>query len=211
MNDMIQFYYNPMSRARVVHWGLEEVGVPYELKIINLQKGEQKKADYLAINPMGKVPAIVHRGTVITEVAAILTYLGDAFPKAQLAPGIDDPKRGTYLRWLFFVAGCYETAVLEKINPRVTAARPGTLGFGSYEDTMNTVEKILEPSPYLLGDQFTMADLYLGAQLGWSLKFKTIEPRPIFTSYVERCHARPAAQRAEAQAMEFMKKMQATS
>ncbi len=207
MSEVIQFFYNPMSRARIVQWGLEEIGAPYEIQLVDFAKGEEKKPEYLALNPMGKVPMIIHRGTTITETAAILTYLGDAFPQKNLAPPVSDPQRGAYLRWMFFVAGCYEAAVLEKSSPRITPARPSMLGFGSYEDVLNTIEKALQPGPYLLGESFTMADLYLAAQLGWSLQFKTIEPRPVFLRYVESCEARAAAKRANEKANEIIEKM----
>ena len=111
----ITFYTNPMSRGRIVHWLLEELGVPYDMKILDFEKGDHKKPDYLKINPMGKVPAIVHRGVVVTEAAAICTYLADAYPKAGLAPALDDPQRGTYLRWIFFGAGCIEPAIVDKM------------------------------------------------------------------------------------------------
>lgn len=207
MSDVIQFYYNPMSRARMVHWALEEVGEPYNIHLVDFEKKEEKAAEYLALNPMGKVPMIVHKGVVVTETAAILTYLGDAFPQKKLAPAINDPGRGTYLRWLFFVAGCYEAAVIEKNFPRAKPANPMMLGFGSYEDVLNTIEKALQPGPNLLGSAFTMADLYLAAQLGWSLQFKTIEARPVFLTYVERAAQRPANRRANEKANEIIAKM----
>ena len=121
----ITFYTNPQSRGRIVHWLLEELGVPYDMKILDFEKGDHKKPDYLKINPMGKVPAIVHRGVVVTEAAAICTYLADAYPKAGLAPALDDPRRGTYLRWLFFGAGCIEPAIVDKLFARPPVERKG--------------------------------------------------------------------------------------
>src|SRR5690606_26501375 len=115
MPESILFYHNPMSRGRVVRWMLEEVGVPYEVKLIDLNKGEQKSPEYLAVNPMGKVPAIVHRGVVVTETPAICAYLADAFPAAKLAPPVDEPARGTYFRWMFFGAGCLEPALMNRL------------------------------------------------------------------------------------------------
>ncbi len=193
MNETIHFYYNPMSRARMVHWALEESGLAYEIKLLNLEKKEHKTPKFLAINPMGKVPTIVHRGTAITEAAAILTYLGDLKTETPLAPTLEDPRRGSYLRWMFFIATCFEAAVFEKNHPRKEVVNPGRLGFGSYEDTMNTIETSLKPGSYLLGDQFTYADLLLAGQLGWSMMMKLVEPRPVFIEYTERCHSRPAS------------------
>ena len=121
MSDDIIFYHSPMSRGRMVHYMLEEVGATYRLELINLQKGEQKLPGFLAVNPMGKLPAIVHRGVVITETGAICTYLADAFPAAQLAPALNDPKRGTYLRWMFFGAGCVDPGIIDRMLQRPVA------------------------------------------------------------------------------------------
>ena len=141
----ITFYTNPMSRGRIVHWLLEELGVPYDMKILDFEKGEHKKRRrILKINPMGKVPAIVHRGVVVTEAAAICTYLADAYPKAGLAPALDDPQRGTYLRWIFFGAGCIEPAIVDKMFARPPVERKSALGYGSYDDTLNALETALE-------------------------------------------------------------------
>lgn len=208
MTDQILFYYNPMSRARMVEWALEEVGVPYEFRFIDFQKEDGAKAELLKINAMGKIPTIVHKGQAISETAAILTYLGDAFPEKKLAPPVGDSRRGGYLRWLFFVAGCFETAVLEKKFPRINPPNSSTLGFGSYELTMSTIEKGLEPGPYLQGNDFTMADLFLVSQIDFALRFKTIEPRPAFTRYVELCTKRPAYQKAAQHAQAMIAKMQ---
>ncbi len=136
MSDKVIFYHNPMSRGRIAHWMLEEVGAPYETKILSFEKREHKAPEFLAVNPMGKIPAIVHRGTVVTESAAICAYLADAFPKAQLAPAPSDPARGTYYRWLFFGAGCIEPALVDKMFTRAPVERPGVLGYGNYEDTL---------------------------------------------------------------------------
>ena len=192
----ITFYTNPMSRGRIVHWLLEELGVPYETKILDFDKGDHKKPDYLKINPMGKVPAIVHRGTVVTEAAAICTYLADAYPKAGLAPALDDPQRGTYLRWIFFGAGCVEPAIIDKLFARPPVERKGALGYGSYEDTLNALESALKPGPYILGERFSAADVYVGAQLQWGLMVKALEPRPVFLQYVDRIGQRPALQKS---------------
>ena len=191
----ITFYTNPMSRGRIVHFMLEELGVPYDTKILDFEKGEHKKPDYLKINPMGKVPAIVHRGVVVTEVAAICTYLADAYPKAGLAPKPDDPQRGTYLRWLFFGAGCVEPAIVDKLFNRPPVERKGALGYGSYEDTLNALETALKPGPWILGERFSAADVYVGSQIQWGTMVKALEPRPVFKEYMELISARPALQR----------------
>lgn len=195
MADTITFYTNPMSRGRIVHWLLEELGVPYEMKILDFEKREHKTPEYLAINPMGKVPAIVHRGVVVTESGAICLYLADAYPKAGLAPALDDPQRGAYVRWFFFGAGCVEPAMVDKMFGRPPVERKGALGYGSYEDTVEVLAQALTPGPYFLGDRFSAADVYVGAQIQWAMMAKALEPRPVFQQYVERIAARPALQR----------------
>jgi glutathione S-transferase len=191
----ITFYTNPMSRGRIVHWLLEELGVAYEMKVLDFATNDHKKPEYLQINPMGKVPAIVHRGTVVTEAAAICTYLADAYPQAGLAPALDDPQRGTYLRWIFFGAGCIEPAIVDKLFNRPAVERKGALGYGSYEDTLAALETAMKPGPFILGGRFSAADVYVGAQIQGGLMVKALEPRPVFLQYMERIAARPALQR----------------
>ncbi len=190
----VTFYTNPMSRGRIVHWMLDEVGASYEMKVLDLEKGEHKRPEYLKINPMGKVPAIVHRGVVVTEAAAICTYLADAFPERKLAPAIDDPQRGTYLRWIFFGAACVEPAIVDKMFARPAVERKSALGYGSYSDTLDTLETAFKPGPFILGERFSAADVYVGAQLQWGLMVKALEPRPVFLQYVDRITQRPALQ-----------------
>ncbi len=194
MTETVTLYHNPMSRARIVQWMLEEIGAPYELKHVDLKNGEQKAEAYLKINPMGKVPAIVHRGVVVTEAAAICAYLADAFPHAKLAPALDDPARGTYLRWFFFAASCVEPAILEKKFPRSEKPHPGWLGFGTYENVINTLEGAVSQG-FILGDRFSAADVYIASQIGWALMQNDIEPRENFTAYHQRCTARAAYKR----------------
>ena len=191
----ITLYTNPMSRGRIVHWLLEELGVPYDMKILDFEKREHKSPEYLKINPMGKVPAIVHRGTVVTEAAAICVYLADAYPQAGLAPALDDPQRATYLRWLFFGAGCVEPAIVDKMLHRPTVERKSALGYGSYEDTIDALEGALWPGPWILGQRFSAADVYVGALVQWGSMVKALEPRPKFAQYMERIAARPALQK----------------
>lgn len=194
MTDTIVFYTNPMSRGRIVHWMLEEIGAPYRTEQLRFDKNEHKTPAFLAINPMGKVPTIVHRGVVVTEAAAICTYLADAFPKAGLAPAFDDPARGTYLRWMFFGAGCVEPAIMDRMLDRATSP-PMSLGYGSYDATMNALEKAVSPGPFVLGEWFSAVDVYLASQIGWGMGTKTIEARPAFERYSARCTDRPAFQR----------------
>lgn len=196
MTGEITFYTNPMSRGRIAHWMLEEVNVPYRLQVLDFDKREHKTPEYLAINPMGKVPTIVHRGVVVTEAAAICAYLADAFPDAALAPPSSDPARGTYLRWLFFGAGCIEPALVDRMYARPAPDRPGALGYGSYADTLNALEQAISPGPFILGERFSAADVYVGAEIGWGLMGKSLEPRQVFREYFERLSQRPAFQRA---------------
>jgi glutathione S-transferase len=206
MTNAIAFYHNPQSRGRIVHWMLEEVNAPYEIKVVDFDKKEHKSPDFLAINPMGKIPAIVHRNTVVTESAAICAYLADAFPSAGLAPALDDPQRGTYLRWLFFGAGCVEPAIIDHMFSRPPPSRPTAMGYGNYADTLNTLEKALSPGPFILGERFSAADVYMGSALGWGLGMKAIEPRPAFGAYLGRVSQRPAYQRSMAQSEALMPK-----
>jgi len=204
MSDPITFYYNPMSRGRIVHWMLEEVGATYRFELLDMERNEHKRPAYLAINPMGKVPAIVHRGVVVTETAAICAYLADAFPAAGLAPALDDPARGTYLRWLFFGAGCFEPALVDQMLNRPQPERRGALGYGSYQDTLNALEKAINPGPFILGERFSAADVYLGSQIGWGTMTKALEPRASFQAYTARYSERPAFKRFTAAAAKMM-------
>jgi glutathione S-transferase len=196
MNDQLVFYGNPRSRAQMVHFMLEELGVPYRSVVVDFQNGENRKPDYLAVNPMGKVPAIVHRGVTVTETGAIIAYLADAFPQAGLAPALDDPERGTWLRWLFFGAGVFEPALLDKMMQRPEAPR-ATAGYGSYEDALQAIDTMLQPGPWILGDRFSAADVYVGSELTWAASFNApaIADNPRIAAYIERVKARPAYQK----------------
>jgi len=207
MSDEIVFYHNPMSRARMVHWMLEEVGEPYRIELVDLQKGEQKKPAFLAVNPMGKLPAIMHRGTVITETGAICTYLADAFPAAALAPRWDEPIRGTYLRWMFFGAGCLDSALIDRMLARPAPERTSALGYGRYEDLIATLETAITPGPYILHERFSAADVYIGSQIGFGMMTKTLEPRPSFQNYVGRLLQRPAYKRFEEQSEKLVARL----
>ncbi|HEY0625493.1 MAG TPA: glutathione S-transferase family protein [Allosphingosinicella sp.] len=196
MADTITFYTNPMSRARIVRWMLEEIGEPYETVVLDY--GTTMKApEYLAVNPMGKVPAIKYGETVVTEGAAICAYLADMFPDRGLAPAPGNPMRGPYYRWLFFAAGPVEAAVTAKaLGLLAPEDKKAMAGYGTYEDTMNALERAVSGSPYICGEQFTAADVYVGSQIGWGTMFGTIEKRPTFLEYLGRIQSRPAARRA---------------
>jgi glutathione S-transferase len=194
--DSLTFYTNPMSRGRIVRWMLEEVGHPYETVLLDY--GTTMKApEYLAVNPMGKVPAIRHCETVVTEGAAICAYLADAFPDAGLAPPPGNPRRGPYYRWLFFAAGPVEAAVTAKsLGLLAPADKKAMAGYGSFDETIDTLERCIGSGPYICGEQFTAADVYVGSQIGWGMMFGSIDKRPAFTDYFERIGSRPAALRA---------------
>jgi glutathione S-transferase len=196
MADTLTFYTNPMSRGRIVRWMLEEVGQPYETVVLDFATS-MKGADYLAINPMGKVPAVRHGDAIVTEAAAICAYLGDAFPQAGLAPPSGSKLRGPYYRWLFYGAGPVEAMASNHAMGWVPPAdKRGMFGYGSREAVMDTLEQAVSRGEYLVGDRFSAADLYLGAQIGWGLQFGTIEKRPVFEAYFGRLINRPAAVRA---------------
>lgn len=195
-DDEIVFYTNPMSRGRIARWMLEEVGRPYRTVVLDYGT-TMKAADYLAINPMGKVPAVTHRGVVVTECAAVCAYLADAFLEAGLAPALDDPMRGPYLRWMFFAAGPVEAAVTARsLNLLPPAEKAGMVGYGSFDAVMDGLETAVATGPWILGDRFSAADVYVGSQIAWGLQFKSIPERPAFRAYADRLMARPAAVRA---------------
>jgi len=199
----LTLYHASPSRSSIVLWMMEELGEPYDIHLLSLTKGENREPAYLAINPMGKVPAIRHGETVITEAAAICTYLADEFPGAKLNVPIGSSQRGVYLKWLFFGPGCIEPAVIDRAAPRKEEARRGMLGYGDFDTTMNTVAAAVEKGPWLMGEQFTAADVIIGANIRWGMMFKMIPERPEFTAYAGRIAARPAAQRAEAKDKEL--------
>ena len=199
----LTLYHASPSRSSIVLWMMEELGEPYDIRLLSLTKGENREPAYLAINPMGKVPAIRHGDTVITEAAAICTYLADEFPGAKLNVPIGSPQRGVYLKWLFFGPSCIEPAVIDRAAPRKEEARRGMLGYGDFDTTMDTVAAAVAQGPWLMGEQFTAADVIIGANIRWGMIFKTIPQRPEFTAYADRIAARPAAQRAEAKDKEL--------
>jgi glutathione S-transferase len=190
------FYTHPQSRGRIVHWMMEELGQPYQT--VWLEYGSTMKApEYLAVNPMGKVPALRDGDTVVTEGAAICAYLADRFPQRGLAPPHGDVARAAYYRWLFFTAGPLEQATTARaLGWQVPEGRSGMVGFGSLATALDALETALRPGPHVCGAQFTAADVMLGSALGWGMLFGTIDKRPAFEAYVARLQQREAWQRA---------------
>jgi glutathione S-transferase len=193
MPSAITFYTNPMSRGQIARWMLEEVRQPYEMVILDYDGG-MKSPDYLAINPMGKVPAIVHAGKTVTECAAICAYLADTFSQANLAPPVD--KRADYYRWLFFTAGPVEAAITNKsFGFTVPEDRERMAGYGTYDHAIDALEGAISGPAWICGDQFTAADVYVGSQIDWGLSFGTMPNRPTFEAYAARLRERPAYKR----------------
>lgn len=191
----LTFFHAPNSRAGAVRILLEELGAPYDLHVLNLKKNEQRAADYLAVNPMGKVPAIVHDGALVTEQPAIFIYLADLFPEAGLAPALGDPLRGPYLRWLAFYGSSFEAAINDLAMKREPAP-PMMCPYGDYDTMLATLTRQLHAGPYLLGERFSAADVLWGTALGWITMFKLVPELPEVMAYIDRVSSRPAARRA---------------
>lgn len=193
----LTLYHASPSRSSVVLWMLEEIGAPYDIKLLRLSEGDQLKPDYLAINPMGKVPALRHGDSVVTEVAAICTYLADEFPEKKLNIPAGATSRGAYLKWLFFGPSVLEPAMTDRAFPRQEAPRAAALGWRDFDTVLDILGKAIVKAPFLVGEQFTAADVVLGSTLRYGMMFKLIPERGDFTDYVARLTARPAARRAE--------------
>lgn len=191
----LSLYYHPYSRASGTLWALEEAGVAYDLKVVDIMKGEQKSPELVAKNPMGKVPTLVDGDVVITENAAISLYLADRYAPA-LAPALNDPRRGTYLRWAFFAPSVIEPAVMA--NYSGWTVKEVAAGWGNFTSMSATAESAIAGKVFVLGDDFSMADVVLGGTLRYMMDFKQMDPNPVFKDYVERLNARPAYQRASA-------------
>lgn len=207
MSGSLIHYHAPNSRSASIRWLFEELGSPpHEMRVLNLSKGEHKTPAYLAVNPMGKVPTVVHDGTVITEAAAIALYLADLFPEAGLAPKIGDTARGTYLRWIVFNQAAVEPAITDKALKREPGP-PSTLAYGTYDATIDALAGALAKGPYILGERFSAADVVVGSGVRWMLMFKLLPERSEFTDYASRLSERPAMQRATAKDQELAAKL----
>ena len=192
----IDFYTNPMSRGQIARWALHEAGAEYEQHLMNYE-GAMKTPGYLAINPMGKVPVIVHNGKVVTECAAICAYLADAFPDVGLQPAADE--RADYYRWMFFAAGPIEAAITNHSAGFDPAPEKEMMfGYGNYDRVIDTLEAALTGRDYICGGRFTAADIYVGSHADWGIQFGSIPPRPAIAAYAERVRQRPAYQSAKA-------------
>jgi glutathione S-transferase len=190
-DDRITLYYSPQTRAGGTRVLLEELGTPYDLHVLNMKAGEQRKPAYLAINPLGKVPAIGHRGQLVTEQVAIYIYLADLFPQAGLTPAIDDVRRGPYLRWISYYGSSFEPALIDRAMKREPA--PATQSpYGDYDTMLGALQAQLSKGAYLLGERMTAADVLWGTALNWTMMFGLVPKNDVFTAYTERMIARPA-------------------
>jgi glutathione S-transferase len=194
-NEPVVLYHHPFSRASGTLWALEEVGVPYELRFVDIMKGAQKAPELVALNPMGKIPVLTHGDAVVTEAAAIALYLADRFSYGTLAPRVDDPARGAYLRWSLFPSAVIEPAVAAKTNG--WSSKESQVGWGTYATMLDAIERAVSDRKYVAGDAFTMADVVLGGTLRYMLMVKQLDTRPAFTAYLERVGGRPALGRAD--------------
>ncbi|NUA25892.1 glutathione S-transferase family protein [Cupriavidus basilensis] len=192
----LTLFHSPNTRSTGALTLLEELGVPYRLHPLNMKAGEQREPAYLAINPMGKVPAIRYGDALVTEQAAVFIFLADLFPQAKLAPALTDPLRGPYLRWMAFYGSCFEPALVDRSQQRETPR--AMCPYGDYDTTISTLLGQLEKGPYLLGDTFTAADVLWGTALTWTTMFKLVEATPVVQAYIDRINARPAVARARA-------------
>ncbi|MBU6246538.1 MAG: glutathione S-transferase family protein [Xanthomonadaceae bacterium] len=193
----ITFFYAPQTRAGGTLALLEELGAQYHLHLLDLKAGTQRAPEYLAINPMGKVPAIVHDGALVAEQPAVFVYLADLYPGKGLAPPIGDPLRGPYLRWLVFYGSCFEPAIVDRAMKREPAA-PSTSPYGTWEQVYATLVAQLADGPWLLGERFTAADVLWGTALNWTTRFQLVPEHPAIRGYIDRVLARPAMRRAMA-------------
>jgi glutathione S-transferase len=193
----LTFYHSPNTRSSGALILLEELGAPFELRVLNMKAGEQRRPAYLAVNPMGKVPAVRHGEALITEQVAIFLYLADLFPQAKLAPALDDPLRGPYLRWLVYYAACFEPAVVDHAMKREPAPL-STSPYGDYDTMLKTLTEELAKGTFILGERFSAADILWGTALGWMTKFTLVPESPLVMAYIERIDARPAVAKVRA-------------
>jgi glutathione S-transferase len=193
----LTLYHSPNTRSSGALLLLEELGAPYELQILNMKAGEQRQPAYLAVNPMGKVPALRHGDALITEQVAIFLYLGDLFPEAKLAPPVGDPLRGAYLRWMVFYAACFEPAVVDRATQRDPAPMPMS-PYGDYDRMLKTLTDQPAKGPHILGERFSAADILWGGALTWTTMFKLVPEPPEITDYIKRVSARPSVAKVKA-------------
>jgi glutathione S-transferase len=189
-SSRITLYYSPQTRATGARVLLEELGAPYDLHVLNMKAGEQRQPDYLAINPLGKVPAIRHGEALVTEQVAVFIYLADLFPQAGLTPALDDPRRGPYLRWIAYYGSSFEPALIDKFMKR-EAAPVGQSPYADYDTMLSTLESQLDKGPYLLGEQMTAADILWGIAFNWTMMFGIVPRKDVFVDYAERITSRP--------------------
>ncbi len=200
----LTLHHCPNTRSSGALVLLEELGAPYRLHVLNMKAGEQRQPAYLAINPMGKVPALTHGDALVTEQVAVFLYLADLFPKAGLAPAIGDPLRGPYLRWMAFYGSSFEPALIDK-SRKLEPASPGMLPYGDYDTMLKTLTDQLDKAPYLLGERFSAADVLWGTALRWTMMFGLVPDLPVLKAYAERVNNRPAALRARSKDAELAK------
>jgi glutathione S-transferase len=189
-SSRITLYYSPQTRATGARVLLEELGAPYDLHVLNMKAGEQRQPDYLAINPLGKVPAIRHGEALVTEQVAVFIYLADLFPQAGLTPALDDPRRGPYLRWIAYYGSSFEPALIDKFMKR-EAAPVGQSPYADYDTMLSTLESQLDKGPYLLGEKMTAADILWGIAFNWTMMFGIVPRKDVFVDYAERITSRP--------------------
>ena len=206
----ITFFHAPQTRSLGTLILLEELGAPYEMRLLNMKAGEQRQPAYMAVNPMGKVPAIRDGDTLVTEQCAVFIHLADRFPQAKLAPALDDPLRGAYLRWIVFYASCFEPAIADKAMKR-DAPPPGQSGYGDYDTMLKTLAGQLTEGPYLLGERFSAADILWGTALKWTTMFKLVPELPEIVAYIRRHESRPSVVKAAAMDAEFAARHEAAA
>ena len=203
----VTLHHSPNTRSTGALILLEELGAPYQLHLLNMKAGEQREPAYLAINPMGKVPAVTHGDALVTEQVAVFLYLADLFPQAGLAPALGDPQRGPYLRWMAFYGSCFEPALIDKAQKHVPAA-PSMSPYSDYDTMLKTLTDQLGKGSYLLGDRFSAADVLWGTALRWTTMFGLVPELPVIKAYIERVNARPAVARARAKDAELAKRFE---
>lgn len=196
-NRRVTFFHSPNTRSTGARILLEELGADYQLHALNMKAGEQRGPAYLTINPMGKVPAIRHGEALITEQVAVFLYLADLYQDAGLAPALDDPLRGPYLRWMVYYGSCFEPAVVDRAQKHPPAA-PSTCPYGDFDTMLATLTGQLAKGPYILGEKFSAADVLWGTALTWTTAFQLVPMSPLIQAYIDRVNARPAAQRVKA-------------